>query len=357
MTSLPLVSVIIPAYNGASTLRLTLESLIRQDYPNIEAIVVSDGSRDQTVEITTEFQSQGVSVIDRKENQGLGATLREGIAKTQGPIVMFLHQDCELLSSSWIRQAVTHLDDEKVGWVTGHYETLSPEKTHLVDQAFALLRGEFLPTESFREPIHPVAFSEGKCDLIRRDALESIGGIPTLLRTSGEDQLLSYTLRSQGWIILKDTSLVVQQQYLEGAPLKLLRANLKKEFLYGKTQAVINLKHWQTILNDLTKLSFAARKGFHPTVKAGAFAITVMSLTYTMITGLAAGLGPLLGLWIAMFMYYLWKCHYSGIRLISPLAGLVIILGFASFVPYGIALTWGSTRFLLMKLRIYTKPI
>jgi glycosyltransferase involved in cell wall biosynthesis len=357
MTSLPLVSVIIPAYNGESTLRLTLESLIHQDYPNIEAIVISDGSRDRTVGITNEFDTHGIRVIDRKENRGLGATLREGIANTKGPILMFLHQDCELLSPSWIRQAVTHLEDEKVGWVTGHYETLSPEKTHLVDQAFALLRGEFLPTEAFREPIHPVAFSEGKCDLIRRNALESIGGIPVMLRTSGEDQLLSYTLRSQGWIILKDTSLVVQQQYLEGSPLTLIKANLKKEFLYGKTQAVINLKHWHTILNDLTKLSFAARKGFHPTVKAGAFTITVMSLAYTTITGLAAGLGPLLALWVAMLIYYLWKCHYSGIRLISPLAGLVVILGFASFIPYGVALTWGVTRFILMKLSIYTKPI
>lgn len=358
ITPQPLVSVIVPAYNGAATIQETIESVLRQDYPYLEILVISDGSRDTTVQVVQQIKADHVRVIDRQKNEGLAATLREGVQKTNGPIVMFLHQDCELMSPSWISRAVSHLRDSKVGWVTGYYETLRPESTHIVDQAFAVLKGELLLSYTNRyEGVLTVPFSEGKCDILRREALASVGGIPLILRTSGEDQLLSYTLRRKGWKIVKDGSLLAQQHYPTGKPLPLLVANLKKEFLYAKTQAVINLLYWPTILRDLTNLSFAARKGFHPLFKTAAFAITSISLLSTLLIRSPLALIPLLLLVAALSTYYLWKCLYSGIKLRSPLTLVVIALGLASFIPYGIGLAWGVVRFFLMKARLYTKPV
>lgn len=355
--SSPLVSVIVPAYNASGTIRHTLESVMKQDYPNLEVVVVCDGCLDGTAEHVKESFGQRVKVVEHKTNLGLARAYTTGLANTSGPIVMFLQSDCELGSSSWVSKAVVRFDDPRIAWVTGYYETLRPENTHVIDHAFAILRGEMIVNSHRQGSLEPVPFSEGKCDLILREAILRIGGVPLMLRRSGEDQLLSYTMRRHGWRIVKDNTLVVHQHYAGGNPLALLRANLMKEVTHGATQAVINALHWRTILRDLLSPSFSIRKGYHPVFKAGAFAVTVGTIIIAFAERSTASLGPLLGFWGALVVFYLWKCRYSGVKVFSALAPLVIALGFASYIPYGVGLVWGALRLLLMKARVYTRPI
>ena len=320
--------------------------------------MVSDGSSDDTAEVAKRLDPARITVVERRENEGLAATLSEGLERTRGAVVMLLHSDCLLEPSSWISQAVGHLQDPKVGWVTGYYETLRPESTHMVDQAFAVLRGELLLRyRDAHDGVRSIPFSEGKCDLIRREVFADIGGIPQVLRRSGEDQLLSYAVRRKGWKIVKDSALTVQQLYVGEKPLDLISGNLKKEFMHGKTQAVINLLYWRTVARDITNPSFAVRKGSHPVFKLGAFVVTLGSVLAAVLTWNWAGLIPLLVFLGLLGGYYIGKCRYSGTRIFSSLTPLVIALGFASYMPYGIGLVWGVLRFLLMKARIYTTPI
>jgi len=347
-----------PAYNASLTIGAALESLLGQDYTNLEIVVISDGSSDDTVKVAKRLDPAHITVIDRRENEGLAATLIEGLEQTRGPVIMFLHSDCQFEPSSWISQAVGHFEDPNVGWVTGYYETLRPESTHMVDQAFAVLRGELLLRyRDGNDGIWPIPFSEGKCDLLRREVITDIGGIPQVLRRSGEDQLLSYAVRRKGWKIVKDSSLGVQQLYVGEEPFALISGNLKKEFMHGKTQAVINLLHWRTVARDITNSSFAMRKGLHPVFKLAAFVVTLASVLSAIFTGNLVGLVPMLVFLGLLGGYYIGKCHYSGTRVFSSLTPLVVVLGFASYMPYGIGLVWGMLRFLLMKARIYTTPI
>ena len=64
------VSVIIPAYNRSSLLRLTVESVLAQTYPNVEIIVVDDGSTDDTAEVMKSYVEQGRIIYIRQANQG-----------------------------------------------------------------------------------------------------------------------------------------------------------------------------------------------------------------------------------------------------------------------------------------------
>ncbi len=358
MTHLPLVSVVVPAYNAAETLGVTLQAVLAQDYPNLEVLVVSDGSRDGTATVALNTGDSRVRVVEHAANQGLAATYATGVGTSSGSLVMFLHSDCQLGSRSWISQAMTHFHDAEVGWVTGYYETLKPDATSLVDQAFAVLRGELhgcYAAPSARP--QPVPFSEGKCDLIRREALEAIGGIPRILRRSGEDQLMSYAVRSRGWKILKDPSLVTYQHYATDRPFRLIVGNLKKEFVHGKTQAVVNLRHSRTVLADLMNPTFAARKGSHPVFKLGAFVATLSALTYAGLALNIWGLLPVVACWGILASYYIWKSSYAGISVFSRLTPLIVALGFLSYLPYGIGLLWGVARYLLLRVRLYTRPI
>ena len=96
----PLVSIIIPTYNGAKRITKTLESLIYQDYDNIEIIVVDDVSTDNTVEICRELLTNSgrqFQIIKRTENGRQSASRNTGLKAANGKYVIFFDHDdlCE----------------------------------------------------------------------------------------------------------------------------------------------------------------------------------------------------------------------------------------------------------------------
>ena len=88
---LPLVSVIIPAYNAEKYIKETVESALAQTWPAKEIIVVNDGSTDGTAEILRCYDQQ-IKVIDQA-NQGLSSARNTGIQAAQGEYFAFLDSD------------------------------------------------------------------------------------------------------------------------------------------------------------------------------------------------------------------------------------------------------------------------
>lgn len=101
MNKSPLVSVVIPAYNASSFIRETLDSVLRQTYPNVEVIVVDDGSNDATPGIVKECAKKNHSVrYFFQKNQGQSAARKNGLEASRGEIVTFLDADNILLLDS-----------------------------------------------------------------------------------------------------------------------------------------------------------------------------------------------------------------------------------------------------------------
>ncbi|MGQ9670729.1 MAG: glycosyltransferase family 2 protein [Desulfosoma sp.] len=90
-TEPPLVSVVIPAYNAAWCVERAVRSVLSQDYPSVEVIVVDDGSTDGTPQILEKYRDR-VHVL-RKPNGGLSSARNAGIAAAQGDYVAFLDAD------------------------------------------------------------------------------------------------------------------------------------------------------------------------------------------------------------------------------------------------------------------------
>lgn len=91
MTDFPLVSVIIPTYNRAEMLSGAVESVLGQDYPHFELIVVDDGSTDETPRLLDRYKGR-ITVV-RRENAGVSAARNSGIGAAKGELIAFLDSD------------------------------------------------------------------------------------------------------------------------------------------------------------------------------------------------------------------------------------------------------------------------
>ncbi|HMO61646.1 MAG TPA: glycosyltransferase family 2 protein [Ferruginibacter sp.] len=89
---LPLVSVLIPSYNAAAYIAQTLESVLQQSWPNIEVIVVDDGSADDTVAIANRYSAANCRVI-QQINVGACAARNRAFALSKGDYIQYLDAD------------------------------------------------------------------------------------------------------------------------------------------------------------------------------------------------------------------------------------------------------------------------
>lgn len=125
----PLVSVIIPMYNAGSFIRQTVESVIHQDYKNIEIIIMDDGSTDSSEDVVSQLQKEDSRVqYYYKTNSGVSDTRNKGIALCKGEYIAFLDADdvwltnnlskkIDMLQKSgkkWVFSLLTYIDENNL---------------------------------------------------------------------------------------------------------------------------------------------------------------------------------------------------------------------------------------------------
>jgi glycosyltransferase involved in cell wall biosynthesis len=179
-----LVSVIIPTYNRAALVGEAIESVMCQTYPAREVIVVDDGSTDATPEILTRY-GDGIRWV-RTENRGCAAARNTGVRLARGAYLAFVDSDDVAPPEKLAIQAPVLDADPDVGFVYGPSVAFGPE----------------LPAEVVLQPVRPGAdgsVAEGifattrigfDSVLLRREALERVGGFDETLRHNEDTDLL-----------------------------------------------------------------------------------------------------------------------------------------------------------------------
>jgi glycosyltransferase involved in cell wall biosynthesis len=118
MTSQPLVSIITPSFNQARYIEATIQSVLTQDYPNIEYIIVDGGSTDETVEIIKKHEGRIAWWVSEKD-KGQTDAINKGFARANGQILAWLNSD-DTYESGAISAAVKYLQEHpEVGMVYG----------------------------------------------------------------------------------------------------------------------------------------------------------------------------------------------------------------------------------------------
>src|SRR5438128_339141 len=119
---MPKVTVLIPSYNAAHFLPISIESALSQSYQDFEIIIIDDGSNDHTKAVVQSFIDQYPHKIRYfwQENKGLAVARNTGLAESQGEYVALLDADDRWLPCR-LQEEVGVLDaDNTVGLVHGN---------------------------------------------------------------------------------------------------------------------------------------------------------------------------------------------------------------------------------------------
>lgn len=156
---LPLVSVVLPVYNGERYLSAALKSIFAQDYPNFEVIVVDDGSSDASAAIAKSFS--GVRYIYQR-NQGVACARNAGILASKGEFIAFIDQDDLWTPNKLSVQMQYFLDDQEIEYVLSNKRSFLEEGRSkpgwvkdflLKDKTIGFLPGTLVARKSLFEKI------------------------------------------------------------------------------------------------------------------------------------------------------------------------------------------------------------
>lgn len=140
----PLISIIVPVYNVEKYLSTCIESLLKQQYKNIEILLIDDGSTDSSGKICDRYSFKYKNIKSfHKKNSGLGYTRNYGLKKVSGKYVTFVDSD-DYVETDLIKKLVAPIIlDQSIDGVIGGF-------TKITDTGQILYKKENKP-ETFKE--------------------------------------------------------------------------------------------------------------------------------------------------------------------------------------------------------------
>jgi teichuronic acid biosynthesis glycosyltransferase TuaG len=184
----PKVSVIIPVYNQERYVGECVESVLGQDYPNLEVIVVDDGSTDGTARILEGFDDR-IHYI-RQDNRGAAAALNVGLRAAAGALVGWLSADDLYLPGKIRAQVEKMMREPEVALVYTDWIMIDGEGRKL-----RTFRAACPPADEFARAMLKDNPVNGSSVLIRRECFETAGYFDETLRANVDGDMWFRLLR------------------------------------------------------------------------------------------------------------------------------------------------------------------
>jgi glycosyltransferase involved in cell wall biosynthesis len=128
--SRPRISIITPSFNQGAFIEDTIRSVIEQDYPNVELIVIDGGSTDNTVEILKKY-SDRLAYWESEKDRGQTHAINKGLARATGDVWAYLNSD-DLITPGALRRVGEIFADPAVDWIgaiTEIFDSSGPKDT------------------------------------------------------------------------------------------------------------------------------------------------------------------------------------------------------------------------------------
>jgi glycosyltransferase involved in cell wall biosynthesis len=186
--TLPKVSIITPSFNQGQFLEASIRSVLEQDYPNLEYIIVDGGSKDESVEIIQKYQHHLAWWVSEKD-KGQSDALNKGFARATGQILAWLNSD-DIYFPNAVSQAVEVLMSRpEVGMVYGDAD--------LIDKSGVTV-GQFGSKQtSYRQMLRGSVHIPQATAFFRADLWRQVGPL---------DQMLFFSFDYDLWVRLAKVS-------------------------------------------------------------------------------------------------------------------------------------------------------
>jgi GT2 family glycosyltransferase len=166
---MPLISVIIPVYNGEKTIKETINSVLSQTVFDFELIVINDGSQDRTLEVVSDIPDPRIKIFSYP-NAGVAASRNRGLLHSCGQFIAFLDAD-DLWTSNKLEAQLKALQENPKAGVAYSWSNFINESNQLLQPGRRLTWDGDVYSK-----ILVINFLEhGSNPLIRREALEAVG--------------------------------------------------------------------------------------------------------------------------------------------------------------------------------------
>jgi hypothetical protein len=254
LTDAPLVSVIVPHFNQPDLIWPTLTSIAEQDYPNLEIVVVDDGSTDPAAVANLEkleLHDWGRPfTLVRQENQYLGAARNTGIANAKGDLLAFVDDD-DLVEPSYVSalfSAITRLDADAVTMAIHGIE--ADDNDAMPDDApnsvWVFLGGAV----HLATMINVVG---GAAAMYRRAAVDAMGGFFTHRDIGHEDWDLLVRLNLHGHRVVSVPEPLYKYRVRQTSMLRTTTtwANMQPVFEHYEEHLPATLQPWATLTRGL----------------------------------------------------------------------------------------------------------
>ena len=239
----PSVSVVVCSRNGARTIRECCEGLRKLDYPNVDVIVVDDGSTDDTADIAREFRFRVIST----PNRGLSNARNTGLEAATGEIVAYIDDDA-YPDPHWLSYLATTFTTTDYAAIGG--PNIGPADDGPIADCIANAPGGPVHVlVSDREAEHIAG-----CNMAFRKAdLDAIGGFDPQFRVAGDDVDVCWRLMQSGRKLGFCPSAVVWH-HRRGS----VRTYWRQQRGYGRAEALLESK-WPEKYNAAGHVSWRGR--------------------------------------------------------------------------------------------------
>jgi len=243
---MPKATIVIPAFNVAATISRTLTSLLEQEFTDFEAIIVNDGSIDDTLVVVAPFLMDPRFRVVTQPNRGLSGARNTGIAEAKGEYIGFCDAD-DLWMSDKLGAHVSHLD--------AHPEVgVSFSGSQLIDDDDTPLRTCQSPRLTNITPAHILRrnpIGNGSAPVIRREVFDAIAyrGSPHDAREWYFDETFRQSEDIECWMRIA----LLTTWVFEGVPGLLTQYRISSGALSSSTER--QLASWERMIEGLTPIS------------------------------------------------------------------------------------------------------
>lgn len=320
------VSVIIPVYNAASTLRQCIESVLYQTSIPGEIIVIDDNSEDSSAEIVREYQE--ITLISIKKNSGPAVARNLGAARCQGEIILFVDADVVLPEGLISGLLADFMENREITAVQTLYHPICPAE----DSVSRYQNFYYYFYASRCNPEKSAVFST-YCVGVKRKTFLLLGGFDTSIpEPTVEDEEFGYHLVEEGGNILLDRSL--QVKHLAGYTLNQF---VRRRIRMSSAQIKNGLRKCRSRL--IRRYAYMKNSGTHhnPLVILSIFlvwavAVTLLSGALAVLWGSGWWRGSLLAVSIILILtillnspFLIASCRLFGFKTMLRFAGMIIV--------------------------------